>query len=105
MVLLFPEMGPHLPAPMQVDAARKLKEKLEEAGKALVPLPGNLVDAVWGKAMPAPPAAKLRVHALQWAGQAVAEKLDALRGKLEGACSVCEVLCIGRGLPDRALSW
>jgi hypothetical protein len=70
---------------MQVDAARKLKAKLEEAGMALVPLPDNLVDAVWGDAIPAPPATQLRVHALEWAGQSVADKLAGLRAKLEGA--------------------
>ena len=69
----------------QVDAARKLKEKLEGAGKSLVPLlGGNLVDAIWGQSRPAPPDTRLRVHRLEFAGVSVADKLAALRAKLEG---------------------
>lgn len=81
----------------QVDAARKLKEKLEGAGKALVPLlGGNLVDAVWGQDRPPAPDSRLRVHRLEFAGVSVADKLASLRTKLEGArgppCARC-----GRG--------
>ena len=74
------------PCPFQVEAARKLKEKLEGAGKSLVPLQGgNLVDAVWGEARPPAPDTRLRVHPLEFAGVPVADKLAALRAKLGGA--------------------
>jgi hypothetical protein len=55
-------------------------------GKELVPLlaDGNLVDAAWGDAQPELPLSPLRVHALQWAGQGVADKLAAMRQKMKG---------------------
>jgi Xaa-Pro aminopeptidase len=69
----------------QIEGGRKLKEKLEAAGKALVPLlDGNLVDEVWGKERPAAPSAPLRVHRLEFAGKSVAEKLADLRAKMAG---------------------
>jgi Xaa-Pro aminopeptidase len=73
---------------VQVDSARKLKEKLETAGKSLVPLlEGNLVDNVWGEGRPAAPMAPLRVHKLEFAGKTVSDKLSDMRSKLEGQCS------------------
>lgn len=86
-----------------MNAARSLKAKLEEAGKALVPLPGNLVDAVWGDGIPAPPATQLRIHALQWAGQSAADKLAAVRAKLEGARPVFSTSVWPDGM--RKLPW
>ncbi|KAI7835935.1 hypothetical protein COHA_010169 [Chlorella ohadii] len=71
-----------------VEAAEKLRRRLKTSGKSLVALEGgNLVDGVWGAARPAAPDAPLRVHALEWAGQSVADKLAGLRRQLaeEGA--------------------
>ena len=71
---------------VQADAAKKLKKRLEESGKALVPvLDGNLVDAVWGAGIPPPPDTRIRVHRMEFAGQSVSDKLAAMRSKLEGA--------------------
>jgi len=74
---------------VQVDGARKLKEKLEAAGRKLQPVvDGNLVDRVWGADRPAAPSAPLRVHKLEHAGQSVSDKLTAIRAKLRGvACA------------------
>ena len=68
----------------QVENARKLKEKLEGAGKRLQPIYGNLVDKVWGDARPAAPSAALRVHSLEHAGKSVSDKLTAVRAKMKG---------------------
>ncbi|KIY93943.1 X-Pro aminopeptidase, partial [Monoraphidium neglectum] len=70
-----------------VDAVRSLRTKLQARGKELVPLlaDGNLVDAAWGDAQPELPLSPLRVHALQWAGQGVADKLAAMRQKMKAA--------------------
>lgn len=68
----------------QVENARKLKEKLEGAGKKLQPIYGNLVDKVWGDARPAAPNAHLRVHSLEHAGKSVSDKLTAVRAKMKG---------------------
>lgn len=68
----------------QVESARKLKEKLEGAGKKMQPIYGNLVDKVWGDARPAAPSAPLRVHSLEHAGKSVSDKLTAVRTKMEG---------------------
>ncbi|CAL8465329.1 g4864 [Coccomyxa elongata] len=68
-----------------VENARKLKEKLEGAGKKLQPIYGNLVDKVWGDARPAAPSAPLRVHLLEHAGKSVSDKLTAVRAKMKEA--------------------
>ena len=70
-----------------IEAAEKLGRALAAAGSEMVPLSPNPVDAVWGAARPAPPGAPLRVHALEWAGRSVAEKLAEARAALaeEGA--------------------
>jgi hypothetical protein len=44
---------------------------------------GNLVDAAWGAERPGLPAAPLRVHALEWAGRSVQEKLGEVRARAE----------------------
>ena len=71
---------------VQVDNAVALDKKLSSAGCALVPLlSGNLVDAVWGAERPPPPAAPLRVHCLEHAGESVAEKVARMRKEMAGA--------------------
>ena len=70
----------------QVDNAVALDKKLSSAGCALAPLLcGNLVDAVWGAERPPPPAAPLRVHRLEHAGESVAEKVARMRKEMAGA--------------------
>jgi Xaa-Pro aminopeptidase len=68
-----------------IEAAEKLAKQLAATGRSLVPLTSNPVDAVWGSARPAPPKAPLRIHALEWAGQTVAEKLEAARKEMTTA--------------------
>lgn len=43
---------------------------------------GNLVDRVWGKARPKPPAAPVRMHALEHAGEASVDKIKRMQQKL-----------------------
>jgi len=70
----------------QVDNALALDNKLSAAGRALVPLTaGNLVDAVWGAERPPPPAAPLRTHALEHAGEAAGDKIRRMRQEMAGA--------------------
>jgi Xaa-Pro aminopeptidase len=45
--------------------------------------PANLVDGVWGDARPAPPAAPLRVHPLEYAGESVQDKLASVRTAMQ----------------------
>ncbi len=40
---------------------------------------GNLVDQAWGPTRPSAPAAPLRVHPAEWAGETVASKLERMR--------------------------
>ncbi|KAL4527940.1 hypothetical protein Ndes2526B_g07731 [Nannochloris sp. 'desiccata'] len=68
-----------------IEAAEKLAKQLAATGRSLVPLTSNPVDTVWGSARPAAPKAPLRVHALKWAGQTVAEKLEAARKEMAAA--------------------
>ena len=69
-----------------MDNAVALDKKLSSAGRALAPLlGGNLVDAVWGAERPPPPAAPLRVHRLEHAGESVAEKVARMRKEMAGA--------------------
>lgn len=66
-------------------SARTLRSTLAGGGHKLVPLPHNLVDSVWGAARPAPPRSPMRVHAMQWAGASVIDKLAAVRAELTKA--------------------
>jgi len=68
-----------------IEAAEKLSKQLAATGRSLIPLTSNPVDAVWGSARPAAPKAPLRIHALEWAGQTVAEKLEAARKEMATA--------------------
>ncbi|GAB4814313.1 hypothetical protein N2152v2_001359 [Parachlorella kessleri] len=68
-----------------IESAEKLHRHLAARGKHLVPLPVNLVDAVWATERPAAPQGALRVHSLEWAGRSVADKLEDLRKEMQGA--------------------
>lgn len=74
-----------------IDTFRRIDRKLQESGRKLIPLleDGNLVDKVW-KDRPAPPAAPVRVHPLQWAGETVGAKITKLREQM--AAASCDVL-------------
>jgi Xaa-Pro aminopeptidase len=43
---------------------------------------GNLIDRIWGKARPKQPAAKVRLHPLELAGESAADKIKRLQEKL-----------------------
>ncbi|WP_159593596.1 aminopeptidase P family protein [Chelativorans xinjiangense] len=60
---------------------RDLRKALEKPGAEAVPLERNLVDAIW-EDQPAPPAEPVRIHPLSYAGEAAADKLSRLAGKL-----------------------
>lgn len=51
---------------------------LQEKGLEAVPLlaDGNLVDQAWGADRPGLPTAPLRVHAAEWAGASIQQKVD-----------------------------
>ena len=74
----------HHAAVVQIDGARSLQSTLEAADKALVPLEGNLVDRVW-EGRPQPPHAKLRVHALEHAGESCQDKQQRIWGECKQA--------------------
>lgn len=75
---------------MQVNGAKQLTTKLQEAGKSLVPLlEGNLVDKVWGDGRPAPPDAPIRIHKMEHAGESVQDKLARMREEMTGQSGGC----------------
>lgn len=81
---------------LQVNGAKQLTTKLQEAGKSLMPLlEGNLVDKVWGEGRPAPPDAPIRIHKMEHAGESVQDKLARMRedmkGNLRGPSLKCNV--------------
>ncbi|WP_274424398.1 aminopeptidase P family protein [Chelativorans sp. YIM 93263] len=61
---------------------KALREALEEAGTELMPLERNPVDAIWDD-RPAPPAEPVRIHPLERAGEAAADKLSRLAETLK----------------------
>jgi len=69
-----------------MESARKLGKDLAAKGLTLVPLfSGNLVDGVWGDTRPAPPAGKIEVHAMEWAGASVKDKVESLSKEVKTA--------------------
>lgn len=73
---------------MQVNSAKQMQAALEDGGKTLVPLlGGNLVDQLWGSERPGPPTAPLRIHSLDRAGEAAAQKISRLRRQIQGMTS------------------
>lgn len=70
---------------LQVDSAKQLTNKLQEAGKQLVPvIEGNLVDKIWGDARPAAPSRPIRIHKIEHAGSSVQDKLSDMRKAMQG---------------------
>ena len=70
---------------LQVDSAKQLTNKLQEAGKQLVPvMEGNLVDKIWGDARPAAPSGPIRIHNIEHAGRNVQDKLSDMRKAMQG---------------------
>ena len=55
--------------------AARMKEALEKKGIGLKPLARNPVDAVWGRARPAPPLGAVTPHPLKYAGKGAVEKI------------------------------
>ena len=79
------DLGAEAKSHAQVNSAKQLQTALEDAGKILVPLlEGNLVDNLWGDARPAASTAGLRIHALERAGETVADKIKRLRSSIKG---------------------
>ena len=75
---------------LQVNGAKQLSTKLQEAGKSLVPLlEGNLVDKVWGEGRPAAPHAPIRIHKMEHAGESVQDKLARMREEMTGQILLC----------------
>lgn len=66
---------------VSVDTAHRWKKAFLKKGQKLIQLEKNLVDEVW-KDRPLPEALPISVHALEWTGRSVKQKLDDLRGKL-----------------------
>lgn len=67
-----------------IEAAKRLREALEEAGSRLVSFEApNPVDMVWGTGRPAFPKGIVRLHDDKYAGQSVGEKLAFLRQEME----------------------
>eukprot|EP00798_Chlamydomonas_sp_ICE-L_P001672 gene1672-33066_t len=70
-----------------VESVRKIKAKVEDSGKELVPIMegGNLVDKVWSADRPGDSAAPVRIHPSEWAGETVSAKLDRMRLSIKKA--------------------
>lgn len=64
------------------DSAEKLSRACTAAGAELLPLARNPVDAIWLD-RPAPPAGKVVLHELRFAGEDAPEKLSRLRAEIE----------------------
>lgn len=74
-----------------ISEARSLREALEKAGGALVPVDRNLVDAVWDD-QPAAPVGMVSVHPETFAGEGVSDKLDRLAAAVREAGATLSVL-------------
>ncbi len=78
----------------------RLAAALAPKGLKLKPLSRNLVDRVWGKDRPAPPATPIRPHPVALAGRGADEKIAFVQKKLEAAREDALVLT----LPD-SIAW
>jgi len=65
-----------------VDAVTRYRAAAEKAGASLVAVESNPLDAVWND-QPAPPTAPVEPHHLNYAGEAVADKLKRLSAQLK----------------------
>lgn len=61
---------------------KRLSDALASSEIKLKPVRRNLVDAVWGKARPAPPANPVIIHPLKYAGRPAAEKISEIQKRL-----------------------
>jgi Xaa-Pro aminopeptidase len=73
------------------DQVKRLKAAVEKADGVLVAVAANPVDAIW-RERPAPPAAPIRPHGLELAGEAAEAKLARIREAL--ARAKCDALII-----------
>lgn len=64
------------------DAAEKLAKACTAAGAELLPVERNPIDAIW-RERPAPPAGKVVLHDLRFAGEDAPAKLARLRAEIE----------------------
>jgi Xaa-Pro aminopeptidase len=87
---------PWLLTPNQVP---RFREACDRAGGALVPVDGNLIDAVWDDQPPAP-AEPARVHPLKFAGTGSADKRRAVAAELKSQRQDAQVL----SAPD-SIAW
>ncbi len=78
----------------------RLKAALEEHGLRLKPMPGNLVDKIWGKDRPAPPKGLVIPHPMKFAGKSADEKITEIQKQLKAAHQDALVLT----LPD-SICW
>jgi Xaa-Pro aminopeptidase len=74
----------------------KVKEELNdetvEIGKLVTSHP-NLIDPVWGDSRPAIPKSPFRIHPLEYAGQAVEDKIEAIRSEMKERKATLAVFC------------
>jgi Xaa-Pro aminopeptidase len=78
----------------------RLESLLTPHSLRLKPVPGNLVDKIWGKDRPSPPAGRVVPHPMQYAGKAAIEKIADLQTQLKAARQDAVVLT----LPD-SICW
>jgi Xaa-Pro aminopeptidase len=78
----------------------RLEEALAAKGLKLKPVARNLVDRVWGKERPAPPAAPVVPHAMKYAGRAADAKIAEIQKALRDAGDDAVILT----LPD-SICW
>ena len=87
---------PWLLTPAQVP---RFREAAERAGGSLVPVDGNLIDAIWDD-QPDAPATPVRPHPQKYAGQGSAEKRRALAAELKALGQDAQIL----SAPD-SIAW
>jgi Xaa-Pro aminopeptidase len=78
----------------------RLRQALEPSGIKLKPTRANLVDRIWGRERPAPPASPVVPHALKYAGRSAEAKMADIQKKLKEAGHDAAVLT----LPE-SISW
>ncbi len=67
-----------------VAEVKRLDERCRTAGGELVPVSGNLIDAIWVD-RPAAPAAPVELHPIEYAGRSAAEKIAEIAGEIAKA--------------------
>lgn len=78
---------------MSISAMNRLSKSTTAKGKVSVEAkygPGeNLVDTVWGKVRPGPPASEVFLHGVEYAGEPVADKLAKIRAAMKERGAGC----------------